>query len=138
MAGLPLLPTRDTPSQMRCMSTAKITVFKSFISFRSSRRLFQIRDTESEKEEEGVLVMIGAVAVPGSRIEEATGGAFDDLNAIADIPVLSEILIDRQLRQRKWDQHALNRRHAEEGDRLTGAERLDEHTHKIRGVFFAL
>lgn len=76
--------------------------------------------------------------MPGSRIEKATGRSFDDLNAIADIPVLSEILVDRQLRQRKWNDHALNWRHAEERDRLTGAERLHDYAHEIGRLFFTL
>ena len=34
MAGLPLLPTRDTPSQLRRISTRENTDFKSFTSIR--------------------------------------------------------------------------------------------------------
>ncbi len=62
------------------------------------------------------------MTVPGSGIKQATGCPLDHLHAETDEAVLREILIDRQLGQGKWNEHALNRRHPKEGQRLTRAK----------------
>lgn len=62
-------------------------------------RFVEIREPEAEEKEEGVLVMVGAVTVPGRDEVQAAGRTLDDFDAIPYVPVLRHVLINRQLRQ---------------------------------------
>ena len=89
------LHTRETPSQ---------AFSGSFVEIGHPKR---------EEKQDGVLIMIGAVAVPRGGINQAPRGPFDDLHSISDVPILRQILIDGELGQGEGNQHALNGRHAE-------------------------
>ncbi len=82
------------------------------------------------------MIVVRPVAVPWRGIEKPAGCPLNDLHAVANIAVLREILINRELGKGKRNEHALDRRHAEEGKRLARTERLDDDTHEIGGVLF--
>src|SRR5689334_7877601 len=102
MAAPPFVPTRETPSQTSQTfgpgEPISELALRSSASRRPafSRRIFEISDPECKEKQDGVLIVIGAVAVPGGRVQEPSRRAVDDVDPIAHITVLGKVLVDRQ------------------------------------------
>ena len=73
----------------------------------------------------------------GGRSFIVAGEIVEDIEVESGVAALRLEFIQGQLREGKWNDHALNGRHTDKGQALHGAECFDGHANEIGGVIFA-